>query len=174
MSSIVFFRSVNVGAHQRFQPGLLAKDLAEFEVVNIGAAGTFVARKQVAEGKLRAEILARLPFKPELMVCSARELLELAKSEPFRDATGDEIIGKFLTVMNKVPAAPPPLPLDWPANDEWEVRIFKVVGRFALSVRRPRGKGNVYPNAIIEKQLGVSATTRNWNTIESLRTVLGK
>ena len=35
MSSVVFFRAVNVGGHQKFQPGKLAKELAEFDVVNI-------------------------------------------------------------------------------------------------------------------------------------------
>jgi len=38
MASVVFFRAVNVGGHQKFQPGKLAKKLAEFGVVNIGAA----------------------------------------------------------------------------------------------------------------------------------------
>src|ERR1700704_5607440 len=45
MSSVVFFRAVNVGGYQKFQPGKLAKELAEFGVVNIGAAGTFVVRE---------------------------------------------------------------------------------------------------------------------------------
>ena len=48
MASVVFFRAVNVGGHQKFQPSVLAKKLADFGVVNIGAAGTFVVRKNVA------------------------------------------------------------------------------------------------------------------------------
>ena len=48
MSAVVFFRAVNVGGHQTFQPGKLAKELAEFGVVNIGAAGTFVVRENVS------------------------------------------------------------------------------------------------------------------------------
>src|SRR5437773_5861032 len=65
MSAVVFFRAVNVGGHQTFQPGKLAKELAEFGVVNIGAAGTFVVRENVSQATLRDEILHRLPVKPE-------------------------------------------------------------------------------------------------------------
>ena len=70
MASVVFFRAVNVGGHQTFQPGKLANELAEFDVVNIGAAGTLVVREKVSQAKLRDEIWRRLPFKPELMICS--------------------------------------------------------------------------------------------------------
>jgi uncharacterized protein (DUF1697 family) len=34
--------------------------------------------------------------------------------------------------------------------------------------------GRLYPNAIVEKQFGVAATTRSWNTIEKVATVLRK
>ena len=67
MASVVFFRAVNVGGHQTFQPGLLAKELADLEVVNIGAAGTFVVRQNVSAVKLRDEIVRRLLFRPELI-----------------------------------------------------------------------------------------------------------
>jgi len=40
-----------------------------------------------------------------------------------------------------------------------------------LSVRR---LGQTYSNAVVEKQLGIPATTRNWNTIEAIREVLEK
>jgi len=38
MASVVFFRAVNAGGHQEGQPNKLAKELAEFVVVNIRAA----------------------------------------------------------------------------------------------------------------------------------------
>ena len=45
MASVVFFRAVNVGGHQTFQPAKLAKELSQSGFVNIGAAGTFVERE---------------------------------------------------------------------------------------------------------------------------------
>lgn len=47
MASVVFLRGVNVGGHKAFQPSAVARDLADLDVVNIGAAGTFVVRKPV-------------------------------------------------------------------------------------------------------------------------------
>ena len=42
MALVVLLRGVNVGGHKAFQPSALAKELADFDVVNVGAAGTFV------------------------------------------------------------------------------------------------------------------------------------
>ena len=169
MSSVVFFRAVNVGGHQKFQPGKLAKELAEFGVVNIGAAGTFVVRENVSETKLRDEILRRLPFKTELMICPARDVLALARGNWFGDAPAGKNLGRFVSVLQKAPRAKLPLPIEQPAGAEWEVRVVAITGRFALSVRR---LGQTYSNAVIEKHLGIPATTRNWNTIETIREVL--
>src|ERR1051325_10360788 len=103
MASVVFFRAVNVGGHQKFQPSQLARQLAALRVVNIGAAGTFVARESVSQASLRAEILRRLPFEPELMICPARDVRALARSEPFAKAPATGDIGRFVSVMQKAP-----------------------------------------------------------------------
>ena len=167
MPSVVFFRAVNVGGHQRFQPGKLASELESFGVVNIGAAGTFVVREHVSEAKLRAEILRRLPFEPELMICLAREVLALARADAFRDAPVGKDVTRFVSVMRKPLRTSPPLPIEQPTGDKWEVRIVAITGRFVLSLRRP-GRTRVYSNAVVEKHLGVLATTRNWNTIAAI------
>jgi uncharacterized protein (DUF1697 family) len=169
MSSVVFFRAVNVGGHQKFQPGKLARELAQYGVVNIGAAGTFVVREKMSETKLRDEILRRLPFKPELMICPARDVLALARGNWFADAPAGKDLGRFVSVLQKAPRVKPSLPFEQPAGAKWEVRIIALTGRFALSVRR---LGETYSNAVVEKLLGVPATTRNWNTLETIREVL--
>ncbi len=46
MASVIFLRAVNVGGANRCRPALIAKQLAKFGVVNIGAVGTFVAPKR--------------------------------------------------------------------------------------------------------------------------------
>ena len=171
MSSVVFFRAVNVAGHQTFKPGELAKELAEFGVVNIGAAGTFVVRENVSQAKLRDEILRRLRFKPELMICPAREVLELARGNWFGDAPAGRDTGRFVSVLQKAPRAKPPLPIKQPAGAKWEVSVIAITGRFALSIRR---LGQTYSNAAVEKHLGIPATTRNWNTIEAICEVLEK
>ena len=171
MACVVFFRAVNVGGRQKFKPGELVNDLAEFNIVNIGAAGTFVVRENVSQTKLRDEILRRLPFKPDLMICPASQVQVLARSEPFRKAQAGKGIDRFVSVMQKPPRSKPQLPIEQPVGKKWEVRIIGVVGRFALSIRRI---GKTYSNAVVEKYFGVPATTRNWNTIEAICEVLEK
>ena len=64
MALVVFMRAVNVGGYQNFQPAALAKKLADLDVVNIGAAGTFVVRARVSEKSLRKKMLAEMGFEP--------------------------------------------------------------------------------------------------------------
>jgi hypothetical protein len=66
----------------------------------------------------------------------------------------------------------PALPLCWPADDAWQVKVVAVTGRFALSLARRLGQKIIYPNEVVEKNLGVSATTRNWNTISAICDIL--
>ena len=165
MPSVVFFRAVNVGGHQKFQPSALARELADFGVVNIGAAGTFVVRENVGQTKLRQEILQRLPFEPELMICPARDVLAVADGGCFGDASPGKGEDRFVSVMQKVPRPLPALPLAEPVRGPWEVRVVAVTGRFALSIRRI---GKTYPNAVVEKHFGVPATSRSWGTIETI------
>lgn len=65
MALVVFLRGVNVGGHRTFRPSLLAKELSDLDLVNIGAAGTFVVRNRISQVTLRAEIAKRLPLRPK-------------------------------------------------------------------------------------------------------------
>jgi uncharacterized protein (DUF1697 family) len=174
MASVAFLRAVNVGGHQKFQPSVLAKELADFGVVNVGAAGTLVVRAMVSQATLRAEILHRLSFKPELMICPARDIIELARSQPFNDAPTGKDMRPFLSIMQKAPRTLPPLPLEQPAGDKWQVRIVGIRGRFALSLWRRQERAIVYPNAVVEKHVGLPATTRSWNTISAICEILNE
>jgi uncharacterized protein (DUF1697 family) len=168
MAVVVFFRGVNVGGHRAFQPSVLAKELAEFDVVNIGAAGTFVVRKPVSHGVLRAELKRRLPFEAETLICRAQELLDVAAEDPFAGQRLQDGVTKYVSILAKRPRKLPTLPIQKPAGEEWQVKAFAVQGRFVLSLHRRMGRTLVYPNEVVEKNFGVSATTRNWNTISDV------
>jgi len=165
MPVVVFMRGVNVGSAKRFQRSLLARELGHLGVSNLGAAGTFVVRGTLAESALRAEFLRRLPFACELMVCQGRDLLKLAAAEPFPASPEGPDLRRFVTVLAKRPRTPPALPWSYPAGDQWQVKLVGLSGRFVLCLWRRLGRSLVEPNGIVEKQFGVSATTRNWNTI---------
>lgn len=171
MRWVVFLRAANVGKHNRFKPSELTKDLAKFGVVNIGAVGTFVVREDVCEATFRAALARQLPFKCEVMICPAKEIVDLARVDPF-EGEAVEDIEAYVTVMAKRPASLPKLPIYAPNEEKWEVKVVRIVGTTVLSLRRKLKDGRFYPNQIIEKKYGVATTTRNWNTIQKVAKIL--
>ncbi len=165
MSLVVFMRGVNVGSAKRFQPSLLAKQLGHLRISNLGAAGTFVVRGAKGEAALRAELLSRLPFACDLMVCQGRDLLKLTAADPFPESSSESDLRRFVSILAKRPPNPPPLPWSYPPGDQWQVKLVGISGRFVLCLWRRLGSSSVEPNGVIEKHLGVRSTTRNWNTI---------
>jgi len=83
MALIVFLRGVNVGGHRTFRASILARELSDFDGVNVGAAGTFIVRKPESRGKFRAELLRKLPFAAEVVLCDGRDLIRLETENPF-------------------------------------------------------------------------------------------
>ena len=172
MAWVVFLRGVNVGGHKAFRPSSVARDLAEFDVVNVGAAGTFVVRKSISSALLRAEVNRRLPFATDLMICRGRDVSDLRSGDPFPSSRSDKEVSWFVSILAKRPRTLPQLPICQPAGDNWQVKVVGVRGTFALSLHRRVGRTLVYPNEVVERHLGVSATTRNWNTVCAICEIL--
>jgi len=172
MASVVFMRGVNVGGHKTFRPAALARDMAALDVVNVGAAGTFVVRRSIAAPTLRSELGRRVPFETEFMICAGRDVLELVRDEPFPRSPGNKDVRRFVTVMARRPRPVPRLPVRKPASGDWQVQVVAVSGVFALSLWRRLGRSIVYPNEVVEKAFGVPATTRSWDTLQKIRILL--
>ena len=172
MPLAVFMRAVNVGVHQRFQPALLAKELAHLDVVNIGAAGTLVVRARASEAAVRREILKRLPFEAEMMICQGRDVTKVISDDPFPKVAPPGDVRRMVTVLAGPPRARPRLPLIEPPGAAWQARVVAIVGRLMLSFWRPDRRKLLDVNKVAEEALGVRATTRNWNTILKVAQVL--
>ena len=171
MHWVVFLRAVNVGKANRCQPAQIAKELAKFGLVNIGAVGTFVVREDVSESVLRNAIAKKLPFKCEIMICPARDIMNLASKDPFSQQPAGPDITRFVNVLHKRPRALPSLPLSLPSDDDWLLKIIAIQDRFVLGVYRRQMKAISYLGKI-EKLLGVPVTTRSWNTIGRIAKIL--
>ena len=173
MRWVVFLRAANVGGTNRCQPAQIAKRLAKFGVVNIGAVGTFVVSESVSESTLRAAIAKELPFKCEIMICPARDVIKLAAKYPFSRQRSGRDITRFVSVLAKPLGAPFPLPVNLPSDKDWLLKIIAIQDRFVLGLYRRQMKAISYLGKI-EKQLVVAATTRNWNTIQKIVEILRK
>jgi uncharacterized protein (DUF1697 family) len=171
MALVTFLRGVNVGGHRTFRPSVLARQLEDYGVVNIGAAGTFVIRKQVSKTKLRSELLRRLPFEAEVMICTGEELIAAASDNPFQSGASRSGIVRFVSILGKRPQLLPSMPVCIPAKGKWLVRIRRRHDRFLFGEYRREMKA-ITCLGKIDGLFGVPVTTRGWNTINAILKVL--
>jgi uncharacterized protein (DUF1697 family) len=171
MALVVFLRGVNVGGHRTFRPSIFAKQLSAYDVVNIGAAGTFVVRKPPSAAKLRAELRRKLPFEAEIVLCDEGDLLGLETTNPFATETPTPEIVRFVSILSKAGGVRAALPVAFPASGEWLVRVLAAEGQFVFGMYRRHMKTIGYLGQI-DKLFRVPATTRNWNTMMTVIRIL--
>ncbi len=171
MALVVFLRGVNVGGHRTFRPSVLARELRGYDVVNVGAAGTFVVRKRVSRAELRAVLLRKLPFEAEAMICEERDFIGMVDADPFSSAPAASDVVRFVSVLSESTRVQPSLPITLPANGPWLLRIIGCDDRFVFGMYRRHMKTIGYLGQI-DKLLGAVATTRNWNTIMAIARIL--
>jgi uncharacterized protein (DUF1697 family) len=164
---------VNVGGHRTFRPSTLAQQLKHLDVVNIGAAGTFVVRRPVTRAKLRAELSRSLPFDAEIMVCDGREIVRLMSHNHFADQPVRPDIVRFVSVLSRRPRSAPSMPMFFPSSGKWLLKILARDNRFVFGLYRRHMKIISYLGTF-DRIFGVPATTRNWNTITAISKVLSE
>jgi uncharacterized protein (DUF1697 family) len=150
---------------------MLARELSTYDVVNVGAAGTFVVRKPGSRAKFRAELLRKLPFEAEVVICDGRDLIRLAVENPFGTEPSRPDIVRFVSILPKAGRVRPSIPLTLPPGGEWFVRVIASTNRFVFGVYRRHMKTIGYLGQL-DKLFGARATTRNWNTIGAIVRVL--
>ena len=171
MALVVLLRGVNVGGHRIFRPAALAKQLRHLDVVNIGAAGTFVIRRPVTRSQLRAELTSKLPAGTEIIVCDGREIVRLMAAGHFADLPMRRDIVRFVTVLSRRPRSTPSMPMRFPDRGMWLVKILTRDRQFVLGMYRRHMKVIGYLGKI-DRLFSVPVTTRNWNTMTAIAKVL--
>ena len=171
MALVVFLRGVNVGGHRSFRPSLVAKALSRFDVVNIGAAGTFVVRKPGTQARFREALLAKLPFEAHVALCDGRDVLALVREHTFGPEPPRPGITRFVSVLSKSSRLRPTLPATLPPTGEWFVRVVGSTRRFVFGEYKRHMKTITWLGKI-DHLFGVPVTTRNWRTIEEIVRVL--
>jgi uncharacterized protein (DUF1697 family) len=171
MALVVFLRGVNVGGHRTFRPSVVAGSLSAFDVVNIGAAGTFVVRKPGSRARFRAALAAQLPFEAEVMICDGRDIVRLQTDHPFGNASPRHDVVRFVSVFSKAARVRAAIPLSLPDESEWLVRLVAAEGQFVFGEYRRHMKTIGYLGKV-DTLFGAPATTRNWNTIQAIVRVL--
>ena len=171
MALIVFLRGINVGGHRTFRPSMLARDLAAYDVVNVGAAGTLVVRKPVSRTKFLAELRRKLPFEAAVSFCDARDLIRLETENPFGAEPFDQDVVRFVSILSKASRGKASLPIAFPPGEKWFVRIIGSRKRLVFGVYRRHMRTIGYLGEI-DGFFGAPATTRSWSTMLSVLRIL--
>ena len=171
MALVVLLRGINVGGHRSFRPVKLAEALKHLGAVNIGAAGTLVLRGPMTQAQARAQVARQLPFVAEIIVCRGRDIARLVSQNPFEGLPAREGDVRFVSVLSGRPRFTPPTPMRFPSSGPWLLKIIERRGRFIIGVYRRHMKVIGLLGAL-DRLYGISATTRNWNTIAAIARAL--
>ena len=171
MALVAFLRGVNVGGHRTFRPSVLARELTDYDVVNVGAAGTFVIWKPGPRSRFRAHLLRKLPFETEIALCDGRDLLRLEADHPFGPEPCPPDVVRFVSILSKAGRVPASIPITLPPEGQWLVRVIASKDRFVLGEYRRHMKTIGYLGQL-DKLFGAPVTTRNWNTILAIARIL--
>jgi len=171
MALIVFLRGINVGGHRTFRPSVLVRELAAYDVVSVGAAGTLVVRKPGSRTKFIAELRRKLPFETEVAFCDASELIRLERENPFGAEPLSQDLVQFVSILSKPRRSKASLPIAFPGGEEWFIRIMGARSRLIFGVYRRHMRTIGYLRQI-DEIFGAPATTRSWSTMLSVLRIL--
>jgi uncharacterized protein (DUF1697 family) len=162
---------MNVGGHRRFRPSVFAERLSQYDVVNIGATGTFVVRKPGPLAKFRVMLERELPFEAHASICDGRELIRLARLAPFGGKASRVDIVQFVSILPNACRAVHRFPIHLPPSGPWFVRVIGSKKQFVYGEYRRHMKTIGYLGQL-DTLFGLPATTRNWNTVRAVVRIL--
>ena len=166
-----FFRNVNFG-----RPGkpTQAQFVGAFEQAGAEDARSFLTHGNAifSAPSQRAALTIMRQATATLKACcgldepafvrSIKHLAQLVASDPFADSPSDAIHERCVSFVTHDAVASLDLPVVTARRD---VEIFAAGPQEFFSVSRAIGASPGSPNALIERRLGIPATTRNWNTV---------
>jgi uncharacterized protein (DUF1697 family) len=168
---VAFMRAINVGGHAIVR----MDDLRDIFVV----AGCKGVRTYIQSGnvifnssardlaailqKVRAKLRNLLGKEPEILCRTARDIESIVRRTPFKEFAAEPGIKLYVAFLSRKPRSKPRFPLVLPKEG---LEAIAITNREVFIVSRRKKNGFYgFPNNFIEKELGVSATTRNWSTV---------
>jgi len=167
---IVFLRGINLGSRNRISMAELRAALTDFGYEDVRThlqSGNVLLTTAAMPAKLQRdigrEIAKRFGIDVEVVVRTRAELAAVVK----RDPLGDVATNRSRYLVNFLAAKPAAAAVRELNKADVSPEQFVVSGR-ELYAWLPGGVQRSKLNPLIERTLGVSATARNWNTVERL------
>lgn len=174
MQYAVFFRNLNLG-----RPN--CPNRAQFETAFLDAGATAAASFlvngtlafSVAPDESADEVLSRAcgllaercGLKEPAFLRGMGALAALVARDPFAGFDQDAVYGCYATFLHPDATVADGTTL---RSTKGDVDVLRLTGTEALSVVYQLGASPGSPNALLEKRLGLPATTRAWNTVVRL------
>ncbi len=171
---IAFLRAMNVAGHARVRMSDLKGAFA--------AAGCAGVRTYIQSGnvifevseentaavfqRVRRKLRELLGEKPGLLFRTVRDVERIVSGTPFKRFEAEPGIKLYVAFLSRKPRSKPRFPLV-SSQEALEGIAIKNLEVFIVSRRKTSGFYG-FPNNFIEKELGVSATSRNWSTVTKI------
>jgi len=170
---IAMLRGINVSGHKTIKMEQLRASLAELGFSNIetyvqSGNVVFEAANDSADSlstKIEQKILRDFCFSVPVFLTTSKKVAVIIKQNPFLKSPNIDHSKLHVTFLSE---DPPETALEQLQPLAVKPEQFRIMGR-EIYLYCPNGYGNTrLSNTAIEKKLSVVATTRNWNTVNTL------
>lgn len=167
---VTLLRAINVGGKNLIKMDTLRSVFEAAGLKNVRTfqqAGNVVFQTNAKNPALKIEKLLSESFNADLraITFTVDELARIARRDPFKRVDAGDVMFCVVFLANE-PAHTPKLPLI-SATENLELIAVKNRAAFVVARRKKSGWFG-FPNNFVEKQLGVTATTRQWSTVKKL------
>jgi uncharacterized protein (DUF1697 family) len=115
---------------------------------------------------LQAKLRNVLDDEPVILLRTVSEMEKLLGRDPFKDVKAEPGIKLYVVFLSQSPRSRPKFPL---VSLREALEAIAMTDREVFVVSRRKKNGFFgFPNNFIEKELGVSATSRNWSTVTKI------
>lgn len=175
---ITLLRGINVSGQKLIKMSelkILFEDLGFTQVTTYIQSGNVVFKSKKRnlndiEGEIQRGLKSKFNFDVQVFVITSDELENIISNNPFIKKNKEEA-KLYVTFLSKIPDAEK---LDVLSKFNFETEEYRVYRR-NIFLHFPNGYGKAkLNNNLIEKKLGLFATTRNWNTMINLSEIINK
>ena len=171
---VTFLRAINVHGHLKVKMEDLRQAFSEAGCANVK---TFIQSGNVVyeaskgdletlHQRIQEELRALLGRKATVLFRRHSQIRDLVKTAPFKAVNTGIDVKLYVVLLSQEPIRKPTFPIISP-KESLEALSAKGLEVFVVSRKKKNG-GYGFPNGFVEKEFGVSATSRNWSTITKI------
>jgi uncharacterized protein (DUF1697 family) len=177
---VAFLRAINVGGRNMIRMEELR---AAFESLRLKNVRTYIQSGNVLfeavetdahalTKKIESKLSKSFGFKVPVFLRTMGQMENILQLDPFATISANEEVATFVVLLSHEPDNPPSTPVIF-QKESAELLAVSERAAYILCRRKDNGQFS-FPNAFFEKELGVSATTRNWRTMKKIMDFAGR